>query len=132
VKRMDKTWLTLSLITTFFATGIPFWLVPYNNANLPGSLLHSGLFVAGISALLLCMYGIASFWRSTSMVAASVGASVVARVLVGAAQDPTTHNLWPFEVAIALMVGCVCAAVGAIVGSLIAKLRPSHPGEERS
>lgn len=124
-------WLILSMLTGFLAVGIPYWFVPYNKVSLPDTLLGPGLFVVAVSTLLLCMCGAASFWRATFMMAASVGAAIVARVLVGTAIDPTSHNLWPLEVIIAFMVGFVCALGGALVGSLIARWLPNLPGKGR-
>jgi len=126
VKHTNTRWLTLSVLASFFAAGIPFWLIPYGKVNLPNALRQPGLFVAGMSALLLCLYSVASFWRSTFTITASVGAAVMARVLVGVVQDPTSHNLWPLEVVIALIVGFICTVPGAIVGSLIARWFSKH------
>lgn len=132
MKRGKSFWLRLSLLASFLAVGIPYWLVPYNTIKLPYALLHPGLFVAAAAALLLCMYRLASFWRSTGMVTLSVGASVFARVLVDGMRDPNSHNLWPFEVVIALVVGFACALPGAIVGSLIARWVINRSGDAQS
>jgi hypothetical protein len=64
--------------------------------------------------------------------ASSVIAVVVARVVVEGVQDPTSHNLWPFEVIIALMVGFACAFGGAVAGRLIAGLLPSGLGDRET
>jgi hypothetical protein len=37
--------------------------------------------------------------------------------------DPSSHNLWPFEIAIALVLGFACSLAGAAIGNLIARLR---------
>jgi len=121
----------LAVVAGFFSAGVPFWLVPYNKANLPSSLLHAGLIVVTVLALWLCACGIASFCRTTVLMAASVGAAVAARVAVGVAQDPTSHNLWPLEMIIASMIGLVCAAAGAALGSSISALRASAAGGKR-
>lgn len=127
----DKSRLALSLIAGFFSAGAPFWLVPYAKANLPNSLLHPGLFVVAALALWLRAWGIASFWRATLSMAASVGAAVAARAAVGIARDPTSHNLWPLEVIIALLVGLVCAAAGAALGISISAWRASAAAGKR-
>lgn len=44
-------------------------------------------------------------------------------------RDPTSHNLWPFEVAIAWVVGFAGAGPGALLGSGLRRLlgiRTSH------
>lgn len=129
MKNTDTRWLALSMTASFFAAGIPFWLVPYGRLSLPSSLLHPYLIVAVISALLVRTYGVASFWRSTFVVTVSVGAAVTARALVGIVQDSTSHNLWPLEVVIALMIGFACALAGSIVGTVIFRWLAKHQGD---
>lgn len=129
MKPIKLRWLLLAVAISFVAVGIPYWSIPYNKLNLPDALLGPGLLVVVISALLLRFGGVISFWRSTWPVGASVAAVVIARVLVDGARDSTSHNLWPLEVVIALIVGFVCAATGAMVGSLLAKLLPRRPSD---
>jgi hypothetical protein len=47
---------------------------------------------------------------------------VMARVVVETFQNPTTHNLWPFELVIASAVGLAVASVGSLAGLVIARL----------
>lgn len=47
-------------------------------------------------------------WRIAAAVPAAMMAFVVLRILVGVAIDPTSHNLWPFEI---LMTGGVCSGI---------------------
>lgn len=132
MKRIGSLRLPLSMTASFLAVGIPYWLIPYNKASLPGSLLTPGLAVVVLFAMLLRMHAAASFWRATSMIGLSACTAVMARVLVDVARDPTSHNLWPFEVVIALLVGLPCAAAGAVVGGLIARCLPDRSGEGKS
>jgi hypothetical protein len=55
-------------------------------------------------------------WRMAAAVPAAVMAFVVLRIMVGAAVDPTSHNLWPFEV---LQAGVL--ALAAMLGLWIAR-----------
>jgi len=132
VTSSSKRWLALAMLASFLAAGIPFWVVPYDKADLPNALWHPGLFVAGIAALMVCMSRVAPFWRATVMITLSICGAVLARVMAGIAQDPTSHNLWPFEMVIAFVVGLVAAAPGALAGSVIARWRPTRTGEARS
>lgn len=45
------TWLLIAFILSFFAAGIPYWLIPYNRASLPSVLMGPGLLVAVFAAL---------------------------------------------------------------------------------
>jgi peptidoglycan/LPS O-acetylase OafA/YrhL len=130
MKHNPSRWLLLCVAAIFFAVGIPYWFIPYGKVNLPDAVLGPGLIVVALSALLLRLYRAASFWRVTWTAGASVALAVMARVLVEGVRDPTSHNLWPLELIIALVVGFTCAVAGAIVGSLSARLFPNRQGKK--
>ena len=132
MKPLKRHWLPLSVTASFLAVGIPYWCIPYGKVNLPGALLGPSLIVVVISALLLRIYGVAALWRVIWMLGGSAALAVMARVVVDGVRDPTSHNLWPFEVIIALVIGFACSASGAIAGSLIARLLPNRPGDGES
>jgi hypothetical protein len=132
MKPIKSHWLPLAAAVSLLSVGIPYWLIPYNKLSLPDALLTPGLAVVVASALLLRLFGGASFWRTTFVIGGSVGAVVMARVLADAAHDPTSHNLWPFEVVIALAIGLCCSLAGSIVGNLMRTLLPARSDEERS
>jgi hypothetical protein len=73
-----------------------------------GSMLFMSFFMLAVLALLLVGAG-APFWavlkwrggwRIAAAVPALVMAFVVGRIIVDTAIDPTSHNLWPFEILI--------------------------------
>ena len=123
-----SVWLLLAIVASLIAMGIPYWLIPYNKLNLPGALIAPGLLVVCISALLLRLFNVAPFWRATRIMAATVPGVVIIRVLVESLRDPTSHNLWPFEVIIAAFVGFGTAAAGAMAGVLFLKLLKPRDG----
>lgn len=47
---------------------------------------------------------------------------VLGWVVVETAADPTSHNLWPLEAMIALVLGLVAAAPGVAAGALVARV----------
>ena len=55
----------------------------------------------------------APLMRTIVGVGASAPAAVAVRVFVEIILDPTSHNLWPFEIVIAAATGFACAAAGA-------------------
>lgn len=112
----------LAFLSSFFAVGLSFWRIPYNQVNLPNALLTLGLWVVGASASLLCFRGAASIWRIAVIIGAAVPAAVFARIVVKGIQDPTSHNLWPLEVLIAVPIGWFTALAGAVLGALAARL----------
>ena len=108
--------------------GLPFWLQPYNRVNVPDALYGPGLLVVGVLALVMRARGIAGFWRTSNVMAATVPAAVMARVIVEGLADPTRHNLWPLAILIAAAVGYAAAIPGAVVGHLVWLLRTARAG----
>jgi hypothetical protein len=121
----ERGFLLAGFLAGFLAVGIPYWVIPYKSLNLPDALFDFGIFVVGLAALALRAWTIASFWKTTVVVGASAPAAVLGRVFVEGMVDPTSHNLWPFEVVIALGIGFAAALTGAVIGSLVARLRAS-------
>ena len=108
----------------YLALGIPYWRLPYNQ-DPPSSLTSLGLLLllgTGMASRLLTP---ASWIRCTLFVGASVPALVMTRVLIDTASDPTTHNLWPFELVIAAVCGFGPAALGTAIGGLLRRLMNS-------
>ena len=91
------------------------WTLPYSEVQLPATLVRAGLVLVVLAAVLARLKGRTSFWIATMVVGASVPAAVGARVAVDTATDPTSHNLWPFEIVLGAMVGLGAAAVGALL-----------------
>jgi len=106
----------------FLASGIPWWLAPYNRftfshpVSILGFLAFVGLatWFAGATEL--------GFGRTVLAAGAAVPAAVMVRVVVDAAKDPTSHNLWPFEVVFAGAFGFGLAAGAAWLGLLFRRL----------
>lgn len=120
--RINRHWVPIGFAVSFLAVGVPFWSIPYTAVSLPSSVLEGGLAVVAAAALALRALDAARFWRIVAVVGSSVPAAVMARVQVEALRDPTSHNLWPFEIAIALGVGMTCAFLGALAGIAAATL----------
>jgi hypothetical protein len=123
VARIGRWAPWLGFAAGFLAVGIPYWSIPYREADLPSALPAAGLAVVAVVAAVLRASGAARLGRIVAVVGASVPAAVLARVAVETDRDPTSHNLWPFEIAIALGVGFAWALAGALVGLLAARLR---------
>jgi hypothetical protein len=120
--RRSRLWLAIGFTAGFLAVGVPYWALPYSAAQLPSALLTPALAVVPAAAAILRAIGAARFWRIVGVVGAAVPAVILARVQVETGRDPTSHNLWPFEVVIACGVGFAYALAGAIAGSAAAML----------
>lgn len=117
-----RTRLLIGFLVGFFAVGIPYWLIPYNRLSLPNALMGAGLLVVAGVALVLRLRVTSTFWRTVAIASAAVPAAVFARVVWDGFRDPSSHNLWPFEVIIAVLMGFACALAGAVAGALLASL----------
>lgn len=115
-----RGWIAAAFMACFLAVGLPYWRIPYHAVSLPNSLWGAGLVAVGLVALLLRASRRATFGQATLAAGAAVPAAIYARVSVETGRDPTSHNLWPFEVAIALGVGGCCSLAGALAGSALA------------
>lgn len=105
-------------LLAFLAVGLPYWNVPYGSVNLPNALPTLGLLAVGGCALFLVARRRLSLGMAIGVLGTTVPAAVLARVIVEVAGDPTSHNLWPFELVIAGVSGVVVAGAGALVGAL--------------
>ena len=110
-------------IVSALAVGVPYILIPYRDLNLPSALYGPGLCVLVVAAALTLGCAATTFWKGVAIIGASVPAIILLRVAVETAADPTSHNLWPFEIVIGSIVSALCAFAGALVGWIIWKLR---------
>ena len=71
--------------------------------------------VAGFAAPAWGLWRWRGGWRLAAAVPAAMMAFVVLRLVFDTARDPTSHNLWPFEI---LMTGALSAGVIAVLGAI--------------
>ena len=126
--RSSPAWLLIGFLIAFVAVGFAHWQLPYDKVSLPNSLYGPGLVAVGLIALMLRAFGVGRFLTVWLLIAATVPAAVMARVVVDTTRDPTSHNLWPLEILIALAVGLACSLVGAALGSLLLMRSSKRPG----
>ena len=122
MKNNPTLWRRTAFLLSFFCVGIPYWLIPYQQVNLPSALMTPALAVVVLAALSLRAASITPFWKTVRLLGWSPAAVVIARVIVEGIRDPSSHNLWPFEVVIALVLGFACSLIGTALGSLLAWL----------
>ena len=111
-------WLVAAFAISFFAIGLPYWQIPYTKVSLPSTLYGTGLIVVGVLAAAARAVGKARLLGVILAVGAAVPAPILARIAVDTEKDPTSHNLWPFELVIAAVIGVLVSATGALVGSV--------------
>lgn len=117
--KSTKILLFSAFLCSFLIVGLPYWQIPYAQVSLPDAIWGLPLLIVStIAAMLRFVPGIR--WMSAALVVgASVPAAVLARIVYDVSSDPTSHNLWPFEVALSVGPGLLAGFVGALVGGLI-------------
>lgn len=115
--------IVCAFVVTFLAVGIPYWQIPYSKASLPSSLYDFGMAVVFLAAAILRMGSKATFMQILTIIGLAVPVAVMARVQFETALDPTSHNLWPFEIAIASGLGFAVALAGTVLGGIVTYLR---------
>lgn len=81
------------------------------------------LLVGGLSAPVWAMWKWHGGWRLAAAIPAAVMGFVVLRIIVGTSHDPTSHNLWPFEI---LSSGIV--TLGMLATLVVARRFTAVPG----
>lgn len=114
----DHTRLRLLAIGTLgcLAAGFVLWPLPYEEvAMLSREFLlpyaAAGM-VAGVAGRLAFRE---SIFRTASLVSAGFAAATVLRAVVDSVRDASSHNLLPFEIAIAAAVGFLAGLAGSIL-----------------
>jgi hypothetical protein len=111
--------LLAAFAVAFAALGAMYWHVPYSRADIT-SIGAWGAAIVGTLTAAAIIAGRCRFWPSVLTMAASVPAVVAARVVFEGMRDPTSHNLWPFELVLAAIVGLAIALFGGAIGALVA------------
>ena len=108
--------------------GLAYWRIPYREVALPTSLFGPALLlVPALAAVVQWLQP--RRWRSTTAILALAPVATVAvRIANDLASDPTSHNLFPLEIAIAGFVGLVVAAIGTAVGACARRVTRAKPG----
>jgi hypothetical protein len=81
-------------------------------------LLMAALGLAGIGVPLWSVWKWRGGWRIAAAVPAAAVVFVVLRIVIDTARDPTSHNLWPFEILMAGTGALLCIGVLALVRRL--------------
>lgn len=115
------------------ACGIPLWPIPYHQVNMLANPSATVWLVGGAAAGVLAGFLLRpGMGLPTLSVGAGFVLAVMGRVLVETSADPTSHNLWPFEVVIAGAVGLGGGLAGVLIARLIQRFLWMSPSQERT
>jgi hypothetical protein len=115
--------LASAFVGTFFLVGIPYWTIPIQQLSLPDDLSMASLATSAVFAAIACTIGRQPAWAAGLAIAAGVLAVVMARVLVDVLGDSSSHNLWPFEIVLALGYALPAGCAGAGLCWLAKRIR---------
>jgi|LNFM01.1.fsa_nt_gb hypothetical protein len=119
---LSRYWWQPAFVLALLLIGLPYWWIPYRQLNLPDALLGPGLVVLAVLALAVRAWSGKGWWPVTLRLGAAVPAVVMLRVIFDVVRVPSSHNLWPFELVMALLLGGAVAGAGALLGSLLARV----------
>lgn len=119
------TWTAVTVLAATIGYGTVYWTTPYDELDI-GSLTLAVYAVAALPVVALRATGVAPFLLSAAVSPVALAAAVMVRVAVDVARDPTSHNLWPIEIVVAVVVGAVWGLIAAGVGELVLRVR--RPG----
>jgi hypothetical protein len=91
VSRIPLHWWAPAFCVAFFATGIPYWQIPYATLSLPDSLIGVGLLVVSVVAAVTRAFAKSRLLPVIFVVGAAVPCAVFARPI----HLPRTHVSLP-------------------------------------
>ena len=108
-----RTRTVITVLAGILACGLPLWPIAYKDVSIGSNPSTRVWFALGALA------GFVGGWllkpklrRPILAVTFGFALAVCGRVEVETSRDPTSHNLWPFEVVIAAFYGCVASSIG--------------------
>lgn len=107
-------WVVLALAVVVLAAGIPYWRLPYNEINRGHFAMLPGALLLGFLTLVLIVVEVARVKFTALTMLLAVPTINVVKIAIDTAADPTSHNLFPFELIIAALSGA--AVVLPVVG----------------
>ena len=127
--KQPQPFLLAAFTVAFASVGAIYWRVPYSRADVT-SIGAWGAAIVGTLTAAAIIAGRCRFWPSVLALAGSVPAVVATRVVFDGMRDPTSHNLWPFELVFATVVGIAIALAGGVIGALVAWAVDGAAGED--
>lgn len=116
MKGLGYIWLGLAFAAVVLAAGIPYWRLPYDEINRGHFAILPGALLLGFLTLLLVAAEVARVKAIAVTMLLCVPAIDVVSIVKDTTADPTSHNLWPFELAIAAISGALVVVPAMLAG----------------
>jgi len=121
---MKNKVIILIILVGIIAGGFSYWFNPYSEMRFLGihiyKLLASGAFLGSL-VLTLILNGKA--WKIALLITGGVIIAIFCRIVFDIIIDSSTHNLFPFEIIIALFITGPSAFIGSYLAQLIKYLK---------
>jgi hypothetical protein len=120
----DWPWPAVIASMCALAIVVPYWSVEYADIE-DGGLSTLAIPVAcilGVAAFALAALHLGHKLEIAIALCAPAPVAVVGRVLIDTADDPTTHSLWPWEIAVAIGISLPPVLLGILIGWLVGRL----------
>lgn len=121
LEKRDKTILGGGLCI-FLASGIPWWITDYATYSLSSVYTYVSIGSCMAGALILALFTDLKFFIKLGTALASHMMAFMVKMLLDWREDPTNHNLFPFEMAYYLFIDGIGAVLLILIGSYIRRL----------
>lgn len=118
LNKRDKTILVGGLFI-FLASGIPWWITDYATYSLSSIYTYVSIGSCMAGALLLALFTDLKFLEKLGTALASHMMAFLVKMLLDWREDPTNHNLFPFEMVFYLLIDGVGSSVFILIGNFI-------------
>ena len=117
---MKNKIVILIIFVGIMAGGLSYWFNPYNELSLLGisiyKLMGAGAFLGSLSLTLILNE---KPWKIALLITTGIIIGIMCRIIFDGINDSSTHNLFPFEIIIALFVSVPSAFIGSYLSVLI-------------
>jgi|MDSY01.1.fsa_nt_gb hypothetical protein len=121
---MKKKIVLLIILVGIMAGGLSYWFNPYNEMSLFGisiyKLMSAGAFLGSLSLTLILNE---KPWKIALLITSGIIIGIMCRIIFDGINDSSTHNLFPFEIIIALFITVPSAFIGSYLSLLIKHLK---------
>jgi hypothetical protein len=116
MKNLGLVWVLLACAVVVLAAGVPYWRLSYDELNRGHFAVLPGALLLGFLTLVLVLTEVAAVKQIAVTMLLAVPVIVCVSVIKDTAADPTSHNLWPFELVLAALSGAVIVLPAATLG----------------
>jgi hypothetical protein len=105
----------------FLASGIPWWVIDYETYSLSHINSYVSIGSCLFGALIMGLFSDLRFIEKIGTALVAHMAAFFVKLVIDTQEDPTNHNLFPFEMAYYLFFDGIGAVILVSIGSLVRK-----------